>query len=169
MVGTSAPVEFAIQTGRRQDLESLFKGLPGNTVSTRLQVTDRVSATLAGPKDLLEIALRRDPFRTLVPDRPATWIWDVRPLRPGEAYVTLDVFSYLKFGDKEDRVQIRALQDTWKIEARGFEWVKYQVSEIESCPRICVRSNNGTCRSIEFSGVQVLCAKATRYVSDCLS
>jgi hypothetical protein len=70
-------------------------------------------------------------MRTILSPVPITWVWDVKPLKPGPARVTLEVTSYIKTGKDTEPVPIRVLQDTWLVEARGLEWVKYQIEQIE--------------------------------------
>ena len=73
---------------------------------------------------MMEITLRGDKMRTITREARVTWIWDVKPLKPGEAIVVLELFSHVKLGKDHDPVGVGVLQDTWKMEARGFEWVK---------------------------------------------
>jgi len=79
----------------------------------------------------VQITLRGDKMRTISSPVPITWIWDVKPLKPGKAQVTLEVTSYIKTGKDKEPVPIRVLQDTWQVEAHGIEWVKYQIEQIE--------------------------------------
>jgi len=51
--------------------------------------------------------------------------------KPGQVQVVLEVFSHVKVGDSEGRAQVRVFQDTWNMEAKGLEWIKYQVAEIQ--------------------------------------
>jgi hypothetical protein len=60
-----------------------------------------------------------------------TWIWDVKPLKPGKAAVTLEVTSYIKSGKDKEPVPIRVLQDIWLVDVKGLEWAKYQIEQIE--------------------------------------
>jgi hypothetical protein len=106
-------------------------GFPGTITSAKVKVAEDVSAELTGPKDMIEITLRGEPKRTITNASPVTWIWDVRPLKPGEAQITLEVFSYIKLDDEEHKQQIRVLQDTWVMKAEGLERIKYMISEIE--------------------------------------
>jgi hypothetical protein len=130
-LGTSSPVELVIQTGGEQTIDEMLKGFPGEVRTTTVRMANRASAYLTGPKDMVEITPRGDPLRTVTTDAPVSWIWDVRPLKPGRAQVVLEVFSQVKGGADEPRAQIRVLQDTWTIEAKGLEWVKYQIADIE--------------------------------------
>lgn len=66
-------------------------------------------------------------MRTITQEEPVTWIWDVRSLKPGRATVVLDLFSHLKTGKEDEPVQMRVLQETWRIEAHGLERVKYWI------------------------------------------
>jgi hypothetical protein len=80
---------------------------------------------------MIEITLRGQPRRSITNASPVSWIWDVRPLKPGEAQVTLEVFSHVKIDNQEHEQQIRVLQDTWVLKAEGLERIKYMISEIE--------------------------------------
>jgi hypothetical protein len=131
-LGDSSPVELVIQTDQLQPIDELLKGFPGEIRTAVVRVATRASASLTRPKDRVEITLRGDPApRAVTKDAPVTWVWDVRPLKPGDVQVTLEVFTHVKFGQDEGRVQMRVLQDTWTVHASAFEWTKYYVSEIE--------------------------------------
>jgi hypothetical protein len=130
-LGTSSPVELVIQTGGEQTIDEMLKGFPGEVRTTTVRMANRASAYLTGQKDMVEITPRGDPLRTVTTDAPVSWIWDARPLKPGRAQVVLEVFSQVKGGADEPRAQVRVLQDTWTIEAKGLEWVKYQIADIE--------------------------------------
>ncbi len=105
-------------------------------------------------KDLVEITLRGDPLRTVTSDAPISWIWDVRPLKPGPVQVVLEVFSNVKVGNDEGRAQIRVLQDTWNVEATGFEWVKYQVAEIQPIWALLSAAATGAAGILAFFGIK---------------
>ena len=130
LLGTSVPIQFVIQT-TDQSVDPLFKGFPGSVTSAKVKVAEEVSAELSGPKDMIEITLRGQPRRSITNASPVSWIWDVRPLKPGEAQVTLEVFSHVKIDNQEHEQQIRVLQDTWVLKAEGLERIKYMISEIE--------------------------------------
>jgi hypothetical protein len=142
-LGSSTPVQLVIQAEQpsaglpgadgRSDLppspEIGFGGMPGEVREIRVRVANRVSAHLTGPKDMIEITPRIiDPFRYVTADAPISWIWDVRPLKTGQAQVVLDVFSHVKIGQEEGQAQFQVFRDTWKMEAEGLEWVKYRGS-----------------------------------------
>jgi hypothetical protein len=130
-LGASTPVELVIQTAEQQSIEGMLKGFPGEVRETTVRMATGASAYLTGPKDMVEITLRGDPFRTVTAVAPISWIWDVRPLKPGQVQVVLELFSHVRIGADQGSAQIRVLQDTWNLEARGLEWVKYQIAEIE--------------------------------------
>lgn len=132
MLGDSAAVQLAIKTNKQQDIEPYFKGFEGEVTAATVLVANEVSAQLSGPPDRLEIKLRGDEkMRTISSPVPITWVWDVKPLKPGKAQVTLEITSYIKTGQNKEPVPIRVLQDTWYVDARGLEWAKYQIEEIE--------------------------------------
>jgi hypothetical protein len=70
-------------------------------------------------------------MRTILSPVPITWIWDVKPLKPGKAQVTLEVTSYIQTGKDKETVPIRVLQDTWLVEAHRIEWAGYQVEQLD--------------------------------------
>jgi hypothetical protein len=127
MLGDSTAFQFAIKTNK---LEPSFEGLEGRLAAATVLVANDVSAQLNGPPDRLQITLRGDKMRTISSPVPLTWIWDVKPLKPGPAHVTLEVTSYIKSGKDTQPVPIRVLQDTWVVDARGMEWAKYQIERI---------------------------------------
>jgi len=133
LLGESTPVQLVIKTSEKQDAEPLFKGLEGDVAKTTVMVANDVSAQLSGPPDRLDIKLRdeKNNMRTISSPVPITWIWDVKPLKPGEAQVTLEVTSYIKTGKDTEPVPIRVLQDTWVVEAHGIAWVRYQIAQID--------------------------------------
>jgi hypothetical protein len=131
LLGESTPVELVIKTNEKQDTAPFFKDLEGEIKKTTVLVASDMSAELTGPPDRLQITLRGDKMRTILSPVPVTWIWDVKPLKPGKAEVTLEVTSYIKSGKDKEPVPIRVLQDTWLVDARGLEWAKYQIEQIE--------------------------------------
>jgi hypothetical protein len=130
-LGESTPVQLVIKTDEKQDTGPLFAGLEGKVQPTTVLVANDVSAQLTGPPDRLQITQRGDKMRTISSPVPITWVWDVKPLKPGKAQVMLEVTSYIKIGKDKEPVPIRVLQDTWEVEAHGMEWVKYQIEQIE--------------------------------------
>jgi len=130
-LGESSPVELVIQTDKLQPIDELLKGFPGEIREAVVRVGPLASAYLTGPEDRVKITLRGDPLRSVTKDAPVTWVWDVRPLKPGDIQVMLEVFTQVKPGKDGGRVQMRVLQDTWTVHATPFEWTKYYVAEIE--------------------------------------
>jgi hypothetical protein len=128
-LGETAPVELVIPAGKAEDV-ALFKSFDGEIANATLRAAKEVSAQLTGSPDRLEITLRGDKMRTISDDVPVTWVWDVKPLKPGKTAVTLEVTSYIKIGKDKAPVPFRVLQDTWTVEARGIEWAKYQIERI---------------------------------------
>jgi hypothetical protein len=130
-LGDSTQVQLVIKTNEQQDTKPYFKDFEGQVINAMVLVARDVSAELTGPPDRLQITLRGDKMRTSWSPEPIMWIWDVKPLKPGPAHVTLEVTSYIKTGDDKEPVPIRVLQDTWIVNATGLEWAKYVVGEIE--------------------------------------
>jgi len=129
-LGSSTPIQYVIPT-TGQSVDGMFKGFPGDVTTTKVQVAENVSAYLTGPKDMIEITLRGEPMRAITNASPVSWVWDVRPLKPGQAQVTLEVFSHIKIDGEDHKAQVRVLQDTWDMKAEGLEWIKYEISQIE--------------------------------------
>ncbi|HJY80179.1 MAG TPA: tetratricopeptide repeat protein [Candidatus Binatia bacterium] len=153
-MGTSSPVELVIQTAQQQAIDEMLKGFPGEVKATTVRMASTASAYLTGPKDMIEITLRGDPVRTVTADAPVSWIWDVRPLKPGQVQVVLELFSHVKIGADEGRAQFRVLQDTWNVEAKGLEWVKYQVAEIEPIRAFLFALITGLVGTLAFFGIK---------------
>lgn len=131
-LGDSTAVQVVIKTNEHQQTASYFTGFEGEVRDATVRVARDVSAELTGPPDRLQITLRGDKMRTILSPDPITWIWDVKPLKPGKAQVTLEVTSYIKFEPTRIRpVPIRVLQDTWTVDASGIEWARYQIEQIE--------------------------------------
>jgi hypothetical protein len=131
LLGTSSPVELVIQTDKLQNIDDLLKGFPGEIRTALVRAGTRASASLTGEKDKIEITLRGDPLRAITTDAPVTWIWDVKPLKPGDVQVVLEVFTHVKIDGDEAQVQMRVLQDTWTVHATPFEWLKYYAAEVQ--------------------------------------
>jgi hypothetical protein len=131
LLGDSTAVQLVVKTNEQQKTEAYFKGFEGAVAVATVLVAKDISAQLTGSSDRLKITLRGDKMRTILSPVPITWIWDVEPLKPGPAQVTLEVTSYIKTGKDTEPVPIRVLQDTWLVEARGLEWAKYQIAQIE--------------------------------------
>jgi hypothetical protein len=153
-LGASSQVELVIQTSGQQPIDDMLKGLPGEIRSTVVRMGTNASAYLTGPKDLVDISLRGEPLRTVTADAPVSWIWDVRPLKPGQIQVVLEVFSHVRIGGDEGRAQFRVLQDTWNVEAKGFEWVKYQVAEIQPIWALLSAAVTGAAGLLAFFGIK---------------
>jgi hypothetical protein len=127
-VAKTVPVELVLH--QKPKIGDLFGGLPGPLVTKRIQVGDAVSATLTADRDMLQITPRLDNIQTFN-GANLTWLWDVKPLKPGKTLVTLEVLSHSKQKDIEQVSKVRALQETWEITAEGLEWVKYYWNEYD--------------------------------------
>jgi hypothetical protein len=143
LLGESSPVELVIQTDNLQPVDELLKGFPGEIRTAVVRVGTQASAYLTGPEDRVKITPRGDALRTVTKDAPVTWIWDVRPLKPGDVQVVLEVFTHVKIDGDQGRVSMRVLQDTWTVHASLFEWVKYYVAEIEPVRTFFFRDSSG--------------------------
>jgi hypothetical protein len=131
-LGESEPVQFLIEIDDDgQQVVRLFEGFKGKMTKETVVAANDISAELTGPPDMLQITSRGGKMRTISSPVPVAWLWDVTPLRPGKAHVTLEVTSYIKNGKDKQPVPFRVLQDTWVIEAHGMEWAKYQIKQIE--------------------------------------
>jgi hypothetical protein len=153
-LGSSIPVQFVLQTTDKS-IDEMFKGFPGDITTAKVQVAENVSAYLSGPKDMIEIALRGEPRRAITSAGPVSWVWDVRPLKPGHAQVTLEVFSHIKIDNEDHNAQIRVLQDTWVTEARGLEWVKYEISQVEPVQAFLFALISGIGGVVAYFGLKV--------------
>jgi hypothetical protein len=132
LLGSLTSVQFVIKTNLDQPVDQLFNGFDGEVTATTVRVASDVSAELTASPDMLEITLRGgEKMRSILSPAPITWVWDVKALKPGKAIVILQVFSRIKIGGEVKPVEIRVLQDSWSVEARGLEWLKYQIAEIE--------------------------------------
>jgi hypothetical protein len=133
-LGESYPVQLELSTDVRavtNEADTHWKGFQGELRKAQLRVSQSVSAQLAGPPDMLKITSRGEKLQSLKFIDTVYWIWDVKPLRPGKATITLEVISYIQEGKDRDPYPIRVLQDTWEINAVGLEWVKYEIAQIE--------------------------------------
>jgi hypothetical protein len=133
-LGSSIPIEFVIQTDPLQHIPGLLEGFPGGIKDVIVSIGNSASAYLTASKDMVDITLREGGQpRSVTTAAPVSWIWDVRPLRPGTALVVLEVFSHVNTGIEQGSAsaQVRVLQDTWTIEAKGLEWLKWQIAQLE--------------------------------------
>ena len=121
LLGDSTAIQLLVKTNDQQKIEPYFKDFEGDVTVATVLVAKDISAQLTGPSDRLQITLRGEKMRTILSPVPVTWVWDVKPLKPGPAHVTLEVTSYIKTGKDTEPVPIRVLQDTWLVEARGIE------------------------------------------------
>ena len=154
LLGDSTPVQLVIKTNENQEIPSLFKGLEGELAKTTALVAQDVSAQLTGPPDMLEITLRGDKMRTITSAAPIVWEWDVKPLKPGKAQVTIEVTSYITSGKDKEPVPIRVIQDTWEVDARGLEWVKYQIQQIEPIRAFVFTMGTGIAAVLAWFGIK---------------
>jgi hypothetical protein len=98
-----------------------------------VSVANELSAQLTGPPDRLDIKLRGDEkMRTISSPVPITWVWDVKPLKPGKTDVTLEVISYIKRDSNKVPVPIKVFQETWQVYSSWWEWLKYWALESEA-------------------------------------
>ena len=156
LLGESTPVQLVIATGKDQEINSYFTGFKGEVEKTIARVADDVSAQLSGPPDRLQITRRGEKRRTIASPEPIAWIWDVVPLKPGNAEVTLEVTSYIKNGKDTEPVPIRVLQDTWFVDARGYEWVKYEISEFKPVQQFLFAAAGAAATVLAWFGISGL-------------
>jgi hypothetical protein len=154
MLGDSTPVQLVVKTNESQDTAPYWRAFAGEVSIATVMVASDVSAKLTGPPDLLQITLRGEDKRTILSPVPITWIWDVKPLKPGKANVTLEVTSYIKKGSNTEPVPIRVLQDTWIVEAHGIEWMKYQIEQIEPIRAFIVAIVAGVAAVLAWFGIK---------------
>jgi hypothetical protein len=154
LLGDSTPVQLVVKTNESQDTTPYFKDFAGEVTIATVMVASDVSAKLTGPPDTLQITLRGEDKRTILSPVPITWIWDVKPLKPGKANVTLEVTSYIKKGNDTEPVPIRVLQDTWVVEAHGIEWMKYQIEQIEPIRAFIVAMVAGVAAVLAWFGIK---------------
>jgi hypothetical protein len=154
LLGDSTPVQLVVKTNESQDTTPYFKDFAGEVTIATVMVASDVSAKLTGPPDMLQITLRGEDKRTILSPVPITWIWDVKPLKPGKANVTLEVTSYIKKGNDTEPVPFRVLQDTWVVEAHGIEWMKYQIEQIEPIRAFIVAMVAGVAAVLAWFGIK---------------
>jgi hypothetical protein len=103
LLGESSPVELVIQTDNLQPVDELLQGFPGEIRTAVVRVGTQASAYLTGPEDRVKITPRGDALRTVTKDAPVTWIWDVRPLKPGvPVRVSTRVRPVIEFAEIDD-------------------------------------------------------------------
>ena len=154
-----------IKTNKDQDINPYFKGFDGEVADVMVFVAKDVSAQLIGPSDKLKITLRGEKMRTILSPAPITWIWDVEPLKPGPAQVTLEVISHIKTANDTEPVPIRVLQDTWLVEARGIEWVKYKIQQVEPVTAFMVTIGGMLTGALAWFGIKGLGGKKIDFES----
>jgi hypothetical protein len=130
-LGTSHPVQLILVADPGKPANQQFVGVPGMITTKEIEVGRAVSAILTSDKEVLQITSRVDKVQTFSGEN-LSWVWDVKPLKPGKTLVTLEVMSHLKPKDGPEQVSmVRALQETWLIEAEGLEWAKYYWNEYD--------------------------------------
>jgi len=153
VLGSSYPVQLELSTNLAKVEGNEWKGFEGELKTAHLRVSESVSAQLTGPTDMLQITARDEKVKSLKFVGTVYWIWDVKPLKPGTATVTLEVISYIKDGKDRDPYPFRVLQDTWDIEGLGIEWVKYQIAQIEPIRAFVYSATAGIAAVLAWFGV----------------
>ncbi|MCA1435598.1 hypothetical protein I6F33_21785 [Bradyrhizobium sp. BRP20] len=152
-LGNSYPVQLELSTNLGKVERDEWKGFEGELKTVQLRVSQGVSAQLTGPPDMLRITARDEKMKSLRFNETVYWIWDVEPLKPGKATITLEVVSYIQDGKDRAPYPIRVLQDTWDIEGLGIEWVRYQIAQIEPIRAFVYSTTAGLAAVLAWLGI----------------
>lgn len=124
-------VQLAVQGGApHREVVSLFQGLKGEPVTREVKVGRFMTAKISAPSELLDIHIVDDSRREYVSGEPIVWRWFVVPKGEGPIDITAELYLHANATDKASR-SIRVLRESWTAQARGFNWVKYHVSQFE--------------------------------------
>lgn len=129
-LGNTDTVQLIVHIKPIDDVSSAFQHLQGPIVSKLINVGSALSTTLTADKETLQISPRTGLIQTFN-GNDVSWLWDVKPLKPGKTLVTLEVMSHTKTNGIEQVSKETALQETWQVEAEGLEWAKYYWNEYE--------------------------------------
>ncbi len=131
-VGESTEVQAVVDAKELSETvkNDLFGNLQGDVLVKSIQARKFLSAKLTADPYLVSITPKDEFLRQASTDERIIWTWYLRPLRVGNISITLDVFSQDDATSGSPVSEARVLHETWTADARGWEWVKYQVAEI---------------------------------------
>lgn len=132
-VGESTEIQAVVDAHALTEAakNDLFGNLRGDVLVKSIQARKFLSAKLIADPYLVSITQKDELLRQASTDEQIIWTWYLRPLRIGNISITLDIFSQDTAASGSPVSEARVLHETWTADARGWEWVKYQVSEIQ--------------------------------------
>jgi len=131
--GRSKEISFVLEPQGVGTAADRLTGMPGDVVTTTVQVSPHVKALLTGPSDLVEIRLRGgdDAQRKAVTlSAPVQWIWDVKAVGVGTAKLQLDLISFIPNTDKDTFYEARSFSREIPIEISMIDRAARVVAEI---------------------------------------
>jgi hypothetical protein len=130
--GQSKEISFVLEPQGVGTAADRLTGMPGEVVTTLVQISPHVKALLTGPIDLVEIKLRGgdDAQRKAVTlSAPVQWIWDVKAIGVGTATLQLDLISFIPDNEKSS-LEVRSFSRRIPIEISLIDRAKRVVAEV---------------------------------------
>ncbi|ARN80719.1 hypothetical protein B1812_06125 [Methylocystis bryophila] len=151
-VGESTEIQAILDTKALSDLEKndLFRGLPGERAERTVRVHKYLSAYLKADPQMLSITPKDDKLRRTDENEKLYWSWYIVPLRVGNIRISFDIFSQDNPAAGSPVSEALVMHETWTAQARGFELIKYYVSEIQPIYAALAAAGTGMAGLIGF-------------------
>ena len=133
LVGDSIEVLAVLDANKLNEREKndLFHELQGEPLEKSIHVHQYLSASLKADPDMISITPKDEKLRQPDEHGRIFWSWYIRPLRIGRIEISLDIFSQDSPLPGSPVSEALVLHETWTAEARGFELIKYYVSQFQ--------------------------------------
>lgn len=117
------PVDISLVINATDDLnagQEALQGFPGTVVERDIDLSDFVSAELAGTDFDIQLQTT-SPRQKLSPKIPNQWRWRVRPTKTGEHTLTLTIYGYAS--GSLDAEPLDSYRDVINVEVKEFDKV----------------------------------------------
>ena len=123
-------VLLVLKTAPEQDVQVLFRTMPGSTEKREAPVAQILSASIRGGD--FGVSPSGPQMRTFTSLAPLEWQWSVTPLKTGDKELIIDVSADLVIDKEKTQVTLKVLREPIEIRVDPYRWMKAVVGEVST-------------------------------------
>lgn len=135
-LGEPREITLTLETGERGEAVDLDHPRPCLAEPQTIRLGTNVSASLAGPPDVLKLAPPDEKHYSLTPAAPVKWTWYVTPVQPGEYHAQIVVSTQVTLAGKSESIQVWTPSVKIQVDPTVSGWLNYAIDWIGSKPLV---------------------------------
>lgn len=135
-LGAPREITLTLQAGQHGAAADRENPRPCSAEPQTVKVATNVSAFLQGPPDVVKFAPAEEKRYSVTPAAPISWTWYVTPLQPGTFDAKIVLSTEVKFGERDEIIQIWTPAQTIAVQFGFLDRIGYAIDWIGNKPLV---------------------------------